>query len=204
MARAPTSDGFRLYPGRLDRTAQSALLDAVMRRIPAAPVYQPVMPRSGAPMTVRMTNFGVLGWVSDIEGYRYQPRHPDTGDPWPSIPEPLLELWRDVSGWPQPPEACLVNVYGPGSRLGLHVDADEDARDAPVVSVSLGDTAIFRLGGLARRSPTVSFRLSSGDVVVLGGEARRAFHGIDRVISGSSTLVSGGGRINLTLRRVTR
>lgn len=195
-------EGFRFVPGRLDAAAQRELMDAVIDGLTSAPVYQPTMPRSGKPLSVQMSNFGTLGWVSDIDGYRYDPVHPVTGRPWPDIPQLLLELWDELSGYPERPEACLVNLYTHSSRLGLHIDADEEAVDAPVVSVSLGDRALFRLGGLDRRDPTRSFRLASGDVVVLGGKSRRAYHGVDRIYPGSSRLVPGGGRINLTMRRV--
>ena len=145
----------------------------------------------------------VVLWVSDTKGYRYQPTHPETGAVWTPIPQTLLDLWADVSDYPHPPQACLVNWYEATSRLGLHIDADETAKDAPVVSVSLGSRALFRLGGLERSSPTSSMRLASGDVVILGGQSRRAYHGVDRIYPESSTLIPGGGRINLTLRRVT-
>ncbi len=197
-------EGFRLLPGRLDRPAQEALRDDVWARLKAAPLYIPRMPKSGAPMSVRMTNFGPLGWVTDKDhGYRYEPAHPDTGRPWPDIPAQLLELWDALSGYAAPPEACLVNYYEGGAKMGLHVDADEAAWDAPVLSVSLGDTALFRIGGVLRSDPTRGLRLASGDVCLLGGPARRAFHGIDRILPGTSTLLPKGGRINLTLRRVT-
>lgn len=151
-----------------------------------------------------MTNAGPLGWVTDqARGYRYQPTHPDTDRPWPDIPAALLKLWDAVCPYPKPPQACLVNVYGPEAKMGLHVDADEEDQSAPVLSISLGDTAMFRIGGPARKDPTVSFRLASGDVLALTGPARRAFHGVDRILTGTSRLVPGGGRINLTLRRVT-
>ncbi len=197
-------DGLLFLPGRLDRAAQEALVSEVLAATVAAPFYTPRLPRTGAAMSVTQTNLGPLGWVTDqAKGYRYEARHPGTGAPWPPIPRALLELWREVAGYPAPPEACLVNLYRDGARMGLHVDADEAARDAPVVSVSLGDTALFRIGGLRRGDPTRSFRLSSGDVVVLGGATRRCFHGVDRIMSGTSRLVPGGGRVNLTLRRVT-
>lgn len=197
-------EGFRLLPGRLDRPAQEALRDEVWARLKSAPLYIPRMPKSGAPMSVRMTNFGPLGWVTDKDhGYRYEPAHPDTGRPWPDMPAQLLELWDELTGYAAPPEACLVNYYEGGAKMGLHVDADEAAWDAPVLSVSLGDTALFRIGGVLRSDPTRSLRLASGDVCLLGGPARRAFHGIDRILPGTSTLLPKGGRINLTLRRVT-
>lgn len=195
--------GFRLLPGRFDRATQQALLDEIRAVVAAAPLFTPVMPRTGTPFSVRMTNCGPLGWVSDRAGYRYQPEHPVTGEPWPAMPKQLVDLWRELAPDAPPPEACLVNFYGPKARMGLHQDKDEATFDAPVVSVSLGATAVFRLGGQARKDPTRSFRLASGDVLVLGGEARLAHHGIDRLVPGTSTLVRDDGRINLTLRRVT-
>jgi alkylated DNA repair protein (DNA oxidative demethylase) len=151
-----------------------------------------------------MTNCGSLGWITDIAGYRYEPRHPETGAPWPPIPDQLLEAWRDLARYSHPPEACLVNLYGPRARMGLHQDRDEEDFTAPVVSLSLGDTCLFRIGGARRNDPTLTLRLASGDAVVLGGDARLAFHGVDRIIPGTSTLLPEGGRINLTLRRVRR
>ena len=201
-----TADGFRLLSGHFDRQAQSRLAAEVLDRVARSPLYQPAMPRTGKPLSVQMTNLGPLGWMTDKDGgYRYQEHHPVTGAPWPDMPEALLKLWREVSGWPDPPQACLVNWYGPDARMGLHVDADEDAQDAPVVSVSLGDSARFRLGGPDRKGPTRSVRLNSGDVVVLGGRSRRFHHGVDRIFASSSTLLPEDwrpGRLNLTLRRV--
>lgn len=196
-------EGFRFLPEYFSPAQQRALAEEVLRLLEECPLYRGAMPRTGRPLSVRNSNFGPLGWVSDVAGYRYQPRHPETGRRWAPIPQALLDLWANVSNYPAPPQACLVNWYEAGSRLGLHVDSDETARDAPVVSVSLGARALFRLGGLERRSPTSSLRLASGDVVVLGGRSRRAYHGVDRIWPGSSQLVPGGGRINLTLRRVT-
>ena len=116
----------------------------------------------------------------------------------------MLDAWRDLAGYAHPPEACLINVYGPAAKMGLHQDRDELDFNAPVVSLSLGDTCLFRIGGPKRSDPTRSVRLASGDAVVLGGPARLAFHGVDRIMPGTSTLLPEGGRINLTMRRVTR
>jgi alkylated DNA repair protein (DNA oxidative demethylase) len=197
-------DGLRVVPGYLDRTAQAAMRDMVQDLFARAPLYTPRMPKTGRPMSVRMTSCGPLGWVTDEHGYRYQAYHPETGEPWPPMPPVLLGAWRDLAGYAHEPEACLINVYGPDAKMGLHQDRDEQDFDAPVVSLSLGDTCLFRIGGTKRRDPTRSIRLASGDAVVLGGDARLAFHGVDRIVPGTSTLLPQGGRINLTLRRVTR
>jgi DNA oxidative demethylase len=170
--------------------------------IAEAPLFTPHMPKTGQPFSVRITNCGPLGWVADATGYRYQPHHPQTGAPWPPMPAILLAAWRDLADYPYPPEACLVNVYAPSARMGLHQDRDEHDFSAPVVSLSLGQSCLFRVGGSNRNDPTRSFRLASGDAVVLGRDARLAFHGVDRIIRGTSTLLPDGSRINLTLRRV--
>jgi len=193
-----------LHPDYLDRAAQQELLAALREVIAQAPLYVPRMPKSGKPMSVRMTNCGSLGWVTDEAGYRYQAMHPQTGQPWPPMPDLLLQIWRELSRYPHPPEACLVNYYDANARIGLHQDRDEENFAAPVVSLSLGDTCLFRLGGARRGDPTQSFRLASGDAMVLAGVQRLSFHGVDRIMAGSSMLLPEGGRINLTLRRVTR
>jgi alkylated DNA repair protein (DNA oxidative demethylase) len=193
---------FRHLPGWLTPAAQREMLAAVREVLAAAPPFTPTMPVSGRPLSVRMTSCGALGWVSDVGGYRYEPHHPVTGRCWPPLPDAILALWHDVADCPADPDTCLVNIYDAGARMGLHQDRDEATFEAPIVSVSLGDTAIFRVGGTVRRAPTRSMRLASGDVVVFGGEDRLIYHGIDRVLGGSSRLLPEGGRINLTLRRV--
>jgi alkylated DNA repair protein (DNA oxidative demethylase) len=197
--------GVKHIPGFLGIDAQRALVEEVRAVVAAAPLYRPEMPRTGKPMSVRMTNCGALGWVTDRErGYRYQPMHPVTGAPWPPIPKALIDLWEVVANHPAPPEACLVNFYTDDAKMGLHQDRDEQDLSAPVVSVSLGDACLFRVGETVRGGRTTSIRLESGDVVVLGGQGRLCFHGVDRIYPATSGLLKNGGRINLTLRRVTR
>ena len=192
--------GFALHPGALDGPAQAALAGEVWTALEAAPLYRGVVP-GGRPMSVMNSNMGRLGWVSGPAGYTYVETHPETGRAWPALPQSLLALWTRFTGEAKPPDACLINLYREGARLGLHQDRDEADLSAPVLSVSLGDTALFRLGGLSRSDPTRSIRLASGDVLVLAGAARMAFHGVDRIVPGSSRLIPGGGRLNLTLRR---
>jgi DNA oxidative demethylase len=203
-ATVEIAPGVDYFPAFLDRAAQEALRDEVLAILELAPLFRPRMPRTGKPFSVCMSNCGSLGWVSDEAGYRYQPTHPKTGRPWPAIPPTLLAAFASLAPDGPPPEACLINVYDPAARMGLHQDRDEEELSAPVVSLSLGDTALFRVGGLQRNAPTRSFRLASGDAMSLAGEGRLAFHGVDRIIAGSSTLLAQGGRVNLTLRRVTR
>jgi DNA oxidative demethylase len=195
--------GLILHRGFIARPAQDALVAELRAIIRAAPLFTPRMPRTGAPFSVRMTNCGPLGWVSDIAGYRYQPLHPETGAPWPAIPAVLADAWSRQAGVDGPPEACLVNWYEGKARMGLHQDKDEREFKAPVLSVSLGDDCLFRFGGLRRTDPTSSVRLASGDLLMIGGASRLCFHGVDRVYPGSSDLLANGGRINLTVRRVT-
>lgn len=197
--------GVKHIPGYLDVEAQRALVEEIRAVVAAAPLYTPEMPRTGKPMSVRMTNCGSLGWVTDRQrGYRYQPTHPVTGAPWPPIPASLIEIWNAVSNHPAPPQACLINFYTDDARMGLHQDRDEADLTAPVVSLSLGDSCLFRVGETTRGGRTTSLRLESGDLVILGGEGRLAFHGVDRIYPATSALLKNGGRINLTLRRVTR
>ena len=198
------SPGLFHYPAYLSPDEQSALVDDLRAGVAAAPLFTPLMPRTGKPFSVRMTNCGPLGWMSDQEkGYRYEPRHPLTHKPWPAMPKKLLELWRDLSRYQREPEACLVNFYQPEARMGLHQDRDEADVSAPVLSISLGDSCLFRYGGIQRGGRTQSIKLHSGDIMIIGGESRLCFHGVDRIYHNTSNLLKEGGRINLTLRRVT-
>ncbi|MHC5306275.1 alpha-ketoglutarate-dependent dioxygenase AlkB [Bartonella sp. LJL80] len=196
--------GFDYFPDYFDRTAQEALLHEVRQVAAKAPLFVPIMPNTGKAMSVRQTNCGKLGWVTDKErGYRYQAHHPVTKQVWPDIPEQLLDLWETLSGFSAPPEACLINFYAPDARMGMHQDKDENALEAPVISISLGDSCLFRMGSTTRGGKTHSIRLNSGDVIMFGGATRLAYHGVDRIYPDTSTLLKTPGRINLTLRRVT-
>lgn len=192
--------GFDLHLGYLDVGAQRGLLQAVRGVVAQAPLFRPETPH-GKRMSVRMTAAGAYGWYSDKKGYRYVPNHP-AGQPWPEIPQQALDLWRDLTGLERAPECCLVNYYGADAKMGLHQDRDEASMEWPVVSVSLGDDGLFRMGNPTRGGKTESHWLRSGDVVVMGGAARLAYHGVDRIRAGSSKLLPKGGRLNLTLRVV--
>jgi alkylated DNA repair protein (DNA oxidative demethylase) len=158
----------------------------------------------GLPMSVAMSNCGVLGWVSDRRGYRYDPVDPDSGRAWPAMPSLFSTLagaaaeQAGFSGFV--PNACLINRYEPGSRLGLHQDRDEGDFDQPIVSVSLGLPAVFLFGGLKRSDPTVRVPLAHGDVVVWGGPSRQRHHGVLALQAGWHRL-TGACRINLSFRR---
>jgi len=190
--------GVAIHRALLDEAAQTRLLAQVRAVVRAAPLMRPVTP-SGRRMRVRLTSAGRLGWHADRRGYRYIPAHPD-GMPWPPIPAEALAVWHRVTGLGAAPDSCLVNVYDAEARMGMHQDRDEADLSWPVVSISLGDEALFRVGATTRGGRTQSVWLRSGDVAVLAGPARLAYHGIDRIRPGSSRLLSGGGRINLTLR----
>jgi alkylated DNA repair protein (DNA oxidative demethylase) len=194
------AQGFGLRPAYLQPEAQRRLVDTVLAATADAPFYRPLTP-GGRTMSVEITSLGALGWTSDLKGYRYQDRHPLTGRPWPALPDQLIALWFDLVGGETPPDSCLINLYRYGARMGVHQDRDEADMAFPVISISLGDTALFRIGGSTRRAASRQLRLASGDICLLAGAARLAFHGVDRILPGSSRLIPGGGRLNLTLRR---
>jgi alkylated DNA repair protein (DNA oxidative demethylase) len=198
--RIITLNGFEIHRGRLDPAGQARLAEEVAAVAAAAPPFAPLTPW-GKPMSVRMTSAGKYGWFTDAKGYRYVDRHP-SGTPWPPIPATALDLWRALASADRMPDCCLVNFYGATARMGMHRDADEADFTWPVLSISLGDPGLFRIGGTARADLTSSILLESGDVVVMGGPARLAYHGIDRIRFGASKLLPDGGRINLTLRVV--
>ncbi|KIC20599.1 alpha-ketoglutarate-dependent dioxygenase AlkB family protein [Leisingera sp. ANG-Vp] len=193
--------GFDVHKGYLEPARQAALIEALRGVLKAAPLFSPKVPGGGR-MSVRMTSAGQFGWYSDTSGYRYAEQHP-SGRGWPAIPDEVLSIWRALTGLERLPECCLLNYYGEGARMGLHQDKDEADFSFPVVSISLGDDGLFRIGSQTRGGKTESLWLNSGDVVVMGGGARLTYHGVDRIRFKSSRLLPKGGRINLTLRVVT-
>lgn len=195
-----TVRGFRVFKGLLDPGEQAGLMQDLRDVVAAAPLFSPDTP-FGKPMTVRMTSAGKYGWYSDRSGYRYTPTHPN-GSAWPAIPDRVLVIWRDLVSKTRDPDCCLINFYGEGARMGMHQDRDEADFKWPVLSLSLGDEGMFRIGNTTRGGKTESIWLQSGDVVVMGGEARLTYHGVDRIKFGSSALLPNGGRINLTCRVV--
>jgi alkylated DNA repair protein (DNA oxidative demethylase) len=205
VVKLAVAPGIFLWREKFSPAAQKGLLAEVRQKLEAAPLYRPAMPGTGKPFSAQESNFGPLGWVADSTGYRYQPTHPVTGQAWPASPPALQGLWDEIAsqyGFSGEPGCCLVNFYDAGARMGLHQDRDEGDTNAPVIGVSLGDTALFRIGGTTRGGRTSSLELASGDVIAFGGPARLAFHGIDRIRPGTSRLLPG--RLSLTLRHVAR
>ena len=196
-------DGAFLFRGLAEPAAQS-LLNEVARIIQTAP-FRYLVTRGGYSMSVAMTNCGRIGWVSDRKGYRYDPIDPDTGARWPAMPSAFFDLAAraaDAAGFPgYDPDACLINRYLAGSKLGLHQDRDEKDRWAPIVSVSLGLPAVFLWGGKRRADPLRRLRVTHGDVAVWGGPTRFAYHGVAALKDGLHPL-TGNTRINLTFRKV--
>ncbi len=198
------NNGLYLGAHYLDHAQQIFLLEDIRKVLSSAPLFRALMPRSGRPFSVLMSNCGTLGWVSDKAGYRYQATHPVTRQAWPAMPASLMRIWQEMSGYGAEAECCLINFYNSEAKLGLHRDNDEEEHEAPIISISLGDTALFRFGGPQRKGPTSSVRLNSGDIVIMGGTSRLNYHGIDRIYPETSPLLKEGGRLNLTLRRVSK
>jgi alkylated DNA repair protein (DNA oxidative demethylase) len=184
--------------------AEEAALIAHCLDIAAAAPFRNMVTPGGFRMSVAMTNCGALGWVTDRRGYRYAPADPESGGPWPPMPESFLNSARsaaEAAGFPGfAPDSCLINRYRPGARMSLHQDKDEVDFTQPIVSVSLGLPAIFQFGGQVRADRPLRVPLASGDVVVWGGPARLAFHGVAPLAAGTHPIL-GAARINLTFRK---
>ncbi len=176
-----------------------AALDTITARAPFRHMTTP----GGYVMSVAMTNCGAAGWVTDRSGYRYDRIDPDSGLPWPALPDCFLGLAVTAAteaGYPDfVPDACLINRYEPGARLSLHQDRNERDLSWPIVSVSLGLPATFQFGGLKRTDPLRRYALRHGDVAVWGGPSRLRYHGVTELKDGEHALL-GRMRINLTFR----
>lgn len=198
----PIAPGAMLLGG-FARAFEAPLIEAVRAIVERAPFRHLVTP-GGHRMSVAMTNCGAVGWVSDRTGYRYDAIDPDSGQPWPSMPDVFARLAREAAakaGFADfCPEACLINRYEPGAKLSLHQDKDELDFAHPIVSVSLGLPATFLFGGMNRSDKTLRYRLTHGDVVVWGGPSRLAYHGVMPLADGEHPLL-GRQRINLTFRK---
>ena len=199
----PLEKGAVLLRGFANAEA-AVLIEEVARVAQAAPFRNLVTP-GGYTMSVAMTNCGRVGWVSDRTGYRYDPADPETGVPWPAMPAAFLDLAVRAAaeaGFTQyDPDACLINRYQAGAKLGLHQDRDEWDAWAPIVSVSLGLPAVFLWGGKRRSDPVRRLRVETGDIAVWGGPARFVYHGVAPLKPGQHPL-TGDARINLTFRKV--
>ena len=198
----PLADGAVWLPGFA--LAQDRALLAAVEVITAAAPFRHLETPGGLRMSVAMSNCGDCGWVSDRRCYRYDSLDPLSGRPWPAMPTLFRELAGDAAAAAGfagfEPDACLINRYWPGTRLSLHQDRDEQDFSAPIVSVSLGLSAVFQFGGVKRADPVQRLPLAHGDVVVWGGPSRLRFHGVLPLKAGQHPLL-GAQRINLTFRR---
>lgn len=200
--------GLFVMRGQLDAAQQMKLLDEVSCVMADAPPYRPQM-KMGAYIINHITNCGVWGWHADARGYRYVDRHPESGKPWPAIPPLMMQMACAAAAMAGRsdfvPDACLVNIYAADGKLNLHQDHDEADFSWPIVSFSLGNDCVFLEGGRKRRDPVLPLTLSSGDVMVMDGPARMMFHGVRRILPGTSLIshpaLPPQGRINLTFRR---
>lgn len=180
-----------------------ALVRALKEVIDQSPLRHMITP-GGYRMSVAMTNCGPVGWVADHKGYRYEATDPETGSAWPTMPKSFLDVAQSAAmsaGYENfLPDACLINCYEAGARLSLHQDKNERDVKAPIVSVSLGLSAVFMFGGLQRNNRLHRYKLNHGDVAVWGGPARHTFHGIAPLAEGYHPLL-GSKRFNLTFRK---
>ena len=201
-SRQTMAEGAILLHG-FARPVEADLIADLRDIVVQAPFRHMVTP-GGHQMSVAMTNCGDLGWVTDRSGYRYDASDPETAKPWPVMPRSFRELAEqaaDHAGFGGfSPDACLINRYGPGARMSLHQDRDEEDFAAPIVSVSLGLPATFLFGGLNRSDKPRRFLVQHGDIAVWGGPARLRFHGVAPLADGEHALL-GRQRINLTFRK---
>lgn len=182
---------------------EEALLDALRQVITEAP-FRSMTTRGGLPMSAVTTGCGDYGWTSGAGGYGYAALDPLRGQPWPAMPvlfRTLAEAAAAEAGFADfSPDACLINRYRPGAKMGLHQDKDEQDMTQPIVSFSFGLPARFQFGGSSRSGGARQIPLLHGDAFVWGGTARLNFHGVLPVAEGHHPRM-GPQRISLTFRR---
>jgi alkylated DNA repair protein (DNA oxidative demethylase) len=191
--------GLDYFPNYLSIKEIDLLNEEINLAIKQAPFFVPTMPKTAKKFSVKITNMGNLGWVSDrVSGYRYQDYHPVNYKKWPKISDNIINIWQTLTNLKERPDCCLINHYDKNAKMGLHVDNDENDFSYPVLSISLGNSALFRFGGLKRNDKTKSFKLNNGDALMMHGPARLIYHGIDKVYASNNF----NHRINLTLRKI--
>jgi len=201
----PLPEGVILRPRLFDGPTQAALAAAVRDIAETAPFRHPRTPGQGV-FSAALTSCGRVGWWSDRAGYRYIPTQPGSSDPWPPMPEIFRTAVRTAAAgtrWPDfDPDACLINFYTTGAKMGLHQDRDERDFAQPIITITLGDTADFLVGGPARSDKATAFTFQSGDALLMGGPSRLFFHGIRKVHAGTSPIAGmPTGRYSLTFRK---
>lgn len=192
-------DGIDYFPNYVGNNVINSILKRIDDIQDKTPFFKPVMPNSNKEFSVKITNFGKYGWVSDKKnGYHYRQDHPISKQRWTPIPEEILDIWHALSKKDLEPDCCLVNHYNLKAKMGLHIDNDEKDFSYPVLSISIGASALFRIGGLKRSDKTKSLKLHHGDVLIMSGKSRLIYHGIDKIYPNSQF----DYRINLTLRKI--
>ena len=191
--------GIDYFPRFLNKEVLDDILQDIEGAVKLAPFLTPTMPKTGKSFSVKITNMGDFGWVSDKkDGYRYQKYHPVNNRKWPKISNNIIEIWQKLTGLEVKPDCCLINYYDLNAKMGLHIDNDEKNFSYPVLSISIGASALFRFAGLKRSDPSKSIKLHNGDVIILSGPARLIYHGIDKIYKDTNM----DYRINLTLRKI--
>lgn len=194
-----------IYRPKVASFALQQKLLAAVRDIAREAPFQHPRTRGGGMTSAAMTNCGDAGWWSDRSGYRYITRQPGSERPWPPMPDIFREavgLAAQGTPWPDfQPDACLINFYEAGARMGLHQDRDERDFNQPIVTFSLGDDADFLVGGQTRTEKTTALVVESGDALSMGPPGRMLFHGIRKIYPSTSPLADLKGRISLTFRK---
>lgn len=191
-------EGLNYFPDYLKKPLINDIICNLRNLAKESPFFIPKMPKTNKSFSVKITNMGNVGWVSDKEGYRYQDFHPITKKSWSKIPSNITNIWQELINANTKPDCCLVNCYDKNAKMGLHIDNDEKDFSYPVLSISIGASALFRFGGLKRSDKTQSIKLNNGDIIILSGKSRLIYHGIDKIYPNDKF----NYRINITMRKI--